>query len=137
MPRWSPGATERGEDTVVLLTFDSRADLNRWLDSAPRRRILQAMEALAEGLRTVSVVGGFAGWFHPVGPSPTKRWKQATVVCIGLVPLACAVTLVRGAVPPSLPPVWGSVLSTVVNVGIVTWGVMPWLTRLLGQWLAR
>ncbi|MEV0598965.1 antibiotic biosynthesis monooxygenase [Streptomyces sp. NPDC050315] len=132
-----PATAEGDEDTVALLTFDSRADLDRWLDSAPRRRILQEMEALTEGSRTVSVVGGFAGWFHPVGPSRTKRWKQATVVCIGLVPLACVVTLARDAVLPSLPPVEASILSTVVNVAILTWGVMPWLTRLLGRWLAR
>jgi antibiotic biosynthesis monooxygenase (ABM) superfamily enzyme len=32
---------------------------------------------------------------------------------------------------------WSSALSTVVNVGILTWGVMPWLTRALAGWLAR
>jgi antibiotic biosynthesis monooxygenase (ABM) superfamily enzyme len=130
-------ASDMQDDTVALLTFATRADLQRWLDSEPRRRILRAMEGLAEGDRTVNVVGGFAGWFHSGGAPSTKRWKQATVVIIGLVPVACVVSLAREAFLPGVPMPWSSALSTVVNVGILTWGVMPWLTRALAGWLAR
>ena len=53
------------EDTVVVLAFDTRANLDRWLHSDERRRILEQMDQYTEGDRTLNVVGGFAGWFAP------------------------------------------------------------------------
>jgi uncharacterized protein len=124
-------------ETVALFTFRTKDDLDAWLASDERAASLDAIAPLTAGERTVNVVGGFAGWFgrHDV-PGP-RRWKQALVVLIGLVPLSIASTLAREVVAPGLPLLVGVVVGVLVNVAILTWLVMPRLTRALGSWLAR
>jgi hypothetical protein len=124
-------------ETVVLFTFRTKDDLDAWLASDERRASLEAIAPLTAGARTVNVVGGFAGWFgHHDGSGP-RRWKQALVVLIGLLPLSIATTLAREAVAPGMPLLAGVVGGVLVNVALLTWLVMPRLTRALGPWLDR
>lgn len=37
------------------------------MSSAQRREVLDEMSRLSVGERSVNVVGGYAGWFHPHG----------------------------------------------------------------------
>jgi hypothetical protein len=94
-------------ETVALLTFASRDDLDRWVASAARQDVLARMEPLLAGARTLNVVGGFAGWFT-AGPVKPKRWKQALTVFVCLVPVSLVATLVRiDLLPHALCP-WPS-----------------------------
>lgn len=124
-------------ETVALFTFRTKDDLDAWLGSSERAASLDAIAPLTAGERTVNVVGGFAGWFGRHDTPGPQRWKQALVVLIGLVPLSIASTLAREVVAPGLPLLAGVVLGVLVNVAILTWLVMPRLTRALGPWLAR
>lgn len=126
------------DDTVVLFSFDERAQLEAWLGSAERREILDRMAPLVEGERVVNVVGGFAGWFGPDTAGPqVRRWKQAATVLLALAPTSVAINVVRHAVAPDLAMVPAVLLGNVVTVPILTWVLMPTLTRWLGGWLRR
>jgi uncharacterized protein len=124
-------------DTVALLTFDDRAALDRWLNSDERREALDAMAELHDGSRTVTVIGGFAGWLSVSGGPEPRRWKQAIAVVLGLVPVSLVVTLAREAVAPDLPLLAALIITALGNVAILTWLVMPVLSRLLRGWLSR
>ena len=124
-------------ETVALLTFRTKDDLDAWLASDARRASLAAIAPLTVGARTVNVVGGFAGWFGQHDGSGPRRWKQALVVLLGLTPLSIASTLAREVVAPGLPLLVGVVVGVLVNVAILTWLVMPRLTRAFGPWLDR
>jgi antibiotic biosynthesis monooxygenase (ABM) superfamily enzyme len=131
-----PAVAGAQPETVALLTFHTREDLDRWMRSAQRRDILRAMSALTENERTVNVVGGYAGWFSPPGAAP-KQWKQAIAVVFGLIPVSLIVTAVRQSIAPDIP-LWALVpLNAVANVTILTWVVMPLITRALRSWLAK
>ena len=131
-----PAVAGAQPETVALLTFHSRDDLDRWMRSAKRRDILRAMSALTESERTVNVVGGYAGWFSPPGAAP-KQWKQAIAVVAGLIPVSLLVTAVRQSIAPDIP-LWVLVpLNAVANVAILTWLVMPLITRALRRWLTK
>lgn len=131
-----PAVAGAQPETVALLTFHTRVDLDRWMRSTQRRDILRAMAALTESERTVNVVGGYAGWFSPSGAAP-KQWKQAIAVIAGLIPVSLVVTAVRQLVVPDLP-LWALVpLTAVANVAILTWLVMPFITRALRGWLTN
>ena len=69
-----PGAQP---DTVALLTFQNRADLDRWLSAQERHDVLHAMSELAESQRSLNVVGGYGGWFTTGVTLAPKKWKQA------------------------------------------------------------
>jgi antibiotic biosynthesis monooxygenase (ABM) superfamily enzyme len=124
-------------DTVVVFSFDDRRHLDAWLGSDDRREILERMAPIVEGDRTVNVVGGFAGWFTPVGVPGVRPWKQATAVLLALFPVSLATTVVRQAVAPDLPTVPAVLVANVVGVAALTWLIMPRLTRRLDGWLRR
>lgn len=131
-----PAVAGAQPETVALLTFHTRDDLDRWMRSAQRRDILRAMSALTESERTVNVVGGYAGWFSPPGAAP-KQWKQAIAVVAGLIPVSLLVSAVRQSIAPDIA-LWALVpLNAVANVAILTWLVMPLITRALRGWLTK
>ena len=123
------------EDTVVVLAFDSRVNLDRWLMSDERRRILAEMEQHTEGDRTVNVVGGFAGWFDSMGGAQVTKWKSALAVLLALIPTSLAFTALRLAFFPDLHPAAVTVLGNVVGIVVLTWLLMPIVTRRLDAWL--
>lgn len=125
------------DDTVVVFAFDTREHLDRWLRSDERREILEQMDEHAEGARTVNVVGGFAGWFAPEGAPAGKRWKQAAVVLLALYPTVLALSALRDALLPGLPFAPSVLLVNVITVALLTWVLMPVLTRRLDGWLRR
>ncbi len=124
-------------DTVVVFSFDSRPHLDRWLESDERRTILAEIDEFIEGDRTLNVVGGFGGWFGDVGIADVKRWKQALVVLIALFPTALLLGTLRNWLLPDLAFVPSVLLSNIVGVIILSWLLMPFLTRLLSAWLRR
>jgi antibiotic biosynthesis monooxygenase (ABM) superfamily enzyme len=124
------------DDTVVVFSFDSRAHLDAWLGSDERRRMLDEIAPFVEGERTINVVGGFAGWFGDTG-AEVRRWKQASVVLLALFPTALVLTLVRRWLLPDVNWVLGVLFGNVLGVIVLSWVLMPFLTRLLSGWLRR
>jgi antibiotic biosynthesis monooxygenase (ABM) superfamily enzyme len=127
------------DDLVIVASFSSRTDLDRWLESDSRREWLDMIGQLVEGERTLTVVGGFGGWFpaqatQSRGP---KRWKQAVAVFIALFPTVLVITLVRGSVAPDMNVVLAVFVGNVLGILMLTYVLMPPLTRLLRGWLSR
>jgi len=123
------------DDTVVFITFDSRHHLDRWLGSDRRRQILDQMEALTDSARTVNVVGGYAGWFG--GGARVTRWKSAAAVLLALVPTSLLYAWVRAAFFADVPLVVAVVIGNVFGIIVLTWLLMPAITRWLQNWLRR
>ena len=127
------------DDHVIVASFASRADLDRWLDSDVRRNWLARIERLVEGDRTMNVVGGFGGWFpaQPSRPGGPKRWKQAVAVLIALFPTVLVITLVRGEIAPDMNVVLAVLVGNIISVAILSFLLMPWLTKKLEPWLNK
>lgn len=128
----NPGAQE---EAVAVLTFTTQEHLRDWLESDQRSDLLRGLEPIVDSPRTVNVVGGFAGWFGGEGGQPVKRWKQALVVLSALYPTALLLGVVREAVAPNLPSSVGTLVGNAAGVAILTWLLMPVLTRVLSGWL--
>jgi antibiotic biosynthesis monooxygenase (ABM) superfamily enzyme len=125
------------DDTVVVLAFDTREHLDGWLHSPERLRILAAMERHTEGERTVNVVGGFAGWFAPNSGGNVTRWKSAAAVLLALIPVSLLYTAIRLWLFPDLHPAIATVIGNIIGIVVLTWFLMPRVTRLLDTWLRR
>jgi uncharacterized protein len=123
---------------VLLLRFDTEADLRRWEMSPERARWLAQGAAFTEHLASIQRISGLEGLFTPprtrVSLAP-PRWKMFLVVSLGLYPLVLLTGLY--VAPPlafvSLPP--RLALTTLLNVALMTWAVMPALTWSLRSWL--
>jgi antibiotic biosynthesis monooxygenase (ABM) superfamily enzyme len=127
------------EDLVIVASFASRPDLDRWLESDSRREWLAMIDELVEGERTLNVVGGFGGWFpaRAVDAGEPKRWKQAVAVFLALFPTVLAITYVRGLVAPDMNIVAGIFVGNVLSILVLTYVLMPRVTGLLSDWLNR
>ena len=122
---------------AIVVSFASKADLDRWLDSDERRALLAELAPLVEGERTLNVVGGFAGWFPAQGARRPVRWKQAVAVLVALFPTTLTLGLLQRWLVPDAPWVAALLVSNVVGVATLTWLLMPLVTRLLDGWLRR
>lgn len=124
-------------ETVSILTFSSQKDLEYWLNSEVREYLVSSIDPLIDDERTMSIVGGFGGWFEASqGEAETRRWKQAAVVLMALFPTVLMLTVLRRWLLPDIPLVPGVLLSNIIGVAILTWGLMPRLTRRFDAWLS-
>lgn len=125
-------------DYVIILKFDCYANLKRWLDSSDRRRCLEQAKPLVEKVQEeVKILTGFETWFTlpSRGQLPPPRYKMAiltTVAVFGAVNLLNPLLL-----PPlsGLPDLLSGLIATYAVVLVLTYGVMPRLTKLFYRWL--
>jgi len=140
-----------GDDTwVTMITFDSQQNLDAWYASAERKAILTRIHDLApDEVRTLPT--GFGQWFsvNAVGMVQTPAWKQAMTV---LAVLFAMVSVLNITVGDAVGQGWtiegqpiykglGLPFPIVVFIGnaigtiLLTWVLMPIVTRLLAWWL--
>lgn len=124
------------EETVVVFSFDTRDHLDEWLQSEVRASLLAGGNAFLEGERVLNVVAGFGGWFS-YGGQTAKKWKQGAVVLLALYPMTFALSLLSMWLIPGVPWPVGLFISNVLGVIMLTWVLMPPLTRWLDGWLNR
>lgn len=130
--------TAGGTDYFVLLRFASPAALQRWQASGYVLQLLRDGDALAVSPGQSVVRTGMETWFAlpglagPITAPP--KWKMALLTWVALLPQVAVLALV---LPARLPFAGRIAVSTAVPVALLTWVVMPALTRLLGGWLYR
>lgn len=134
------------DDTVITFSFESRARLDEWLESPERAALLATIAPDVDGERVVTVVDDlavslgstFAGWFGAQDDQrPVKRWKQASIVLLALFPTALALAVLRSWIVPESPLVPTVFVSNVLGIVVLTWWLMPMLTRVFDSWLRR
>ncbi|GLZ51933.1 antibiotic biosynthesis monooxygenase [Actinomycetospora sp. NBRC 106378] len=124
------------DDWVAVTRFASEHDLETWLDSPVRARLIGESERFHH-FRLQRVPASFGSWFPTTGaPGPvTPSWKTALSVLVGLYPTVVLLTLGLSALWPAAP-LWAALLvGNVTSVSVLTWIVMPLVTRALGRWL--
>jgi antibiotic biosynthesis monooxygenase (ABM) superfamily enzyme len=96
------------------------------------------IEPLLEHEPCIEEMTGLESWFvvpHSHELTPLPRWKMALVTLLGVYPTSLLLTFfVRPRVTHW--PLWmQSLLFAVCMVGLLTWIIMPLLTRLLARWI--
>jgi antibiotic biosynthesis monooxygenase (ABM) superfamily enzyme len=145
------GFVRAGADSdlwYMLYRFADASSLRAWEGSAERRWWLESGRDFASESR-VERRTGIEGWFdapHAVVvadpgdtvPGPPPRWKQAVSIWLGFYPTNLALTALLGLVAPavlSLPLPLRLLVTTVVVTPLMTYLVLPFVTRSLGPWL--
>jgi antibiotic biosynthesis monooxygenase (ABM) superfamily enzyme len=152
------GWVRAGDDSTVwhmLYRFATEETLEAWERSSERAWWLSMGEGFVRSERSRRRTG-IEGWFDepPTGSIPTAdaagaaataaptappRWKQAVTIWLGFFP----VNLVFGYLVSPIPgwdtlEIWLRVLATTaVLTPIMTYWVLPAITRLLRRWLLR
>jgi uncharacterized protein len=132
-----PESASAGEYRIVY-RFDTGEHLRAWLDSDVRAAWLERAEPHVIGPMRTQLLTGLETWFTvPARPStpPPPPYKMALVTWITIFPLITLVIVVLGPLLGRLALVPGLAITTAVTVPIMTWLVMPRVTRLLRGWL--
>jgi uncharacterized protein len=135
--RPTPGQSQGGEYRTVY-RFDSAAHLQAWLDSAERAAWLERAQAHVAGPMRTQVLVGLEAWFTlPTQPGvpPPPPSKMALVTWATIFPLITLVVVATAPLLGPLPLVARLAVTTAVTVSLMTWVVMPRVTRLLHPWL--
>jgi hypothetical protein len=127
------------DEWTALYRFDSDEHVDAWLESPQRRDLLAEGERFSD-FRLKRISSPFGSWFaadeERTGGRPPARWKTAFSVLVGLYPTVVLLTLGISEIWPS-GPLWATLLlGNVLSVSLLTWLVMPVVTRALRFWLA-
>ncbi len=141
-----PPVDGESRDWFFVFTFDSPENLRTWLHSDTRAHWQALSLPLTEGPGRTRVLSGMEHLFglpSPEESDPPAVWKLAAATELGLAPTVFFVGL--GLMQLSFYARWGRgglrggwwqvLLSTALCVSLMTWVVMPLLTRLLRPWL--
>ncbi len=130
----------------MLYRFTDESTLDAWEGSSQRVGWLDEGREFMEQSR-VEKRTGIEGWFdapsaqHAEGdglPTTPPRWKQATSIWLGFFPVNLAFTLLVTTVVPGwdgLGVFWHVLISTLALAPIMTFWVLPFVTRLISGWL--
>jgi antibiotic biosynthesis monooxygenase (ABM) superfamily enzyme len=131
-----PPSATAGEYRTVY-RFDTEEHLRAWLDSDERATWLERAEPHVVGPMRTSFVTGLETWFTlPSRPGTTPPpYKMALLTWITIFPLITGIVLISGPLIEDLPLVVRLGITTALAVPLMTWVVMPRVTRLLRRWL--
>lgn len=128
------------DDFVAILRFDSAANLQAWLDSPERRRLLDEATPLVDDLHARVAHTGFEQWFRDGDDAAARApaWKMDMVVLLVLYPIVflfgtyvtAPLLLERLQLPGPLALFLGNVVSVALTGALV-----PAVAARLGWWL--
>ena len=126
-----------GDIFRVAYRFADDALFHDWHESPERARLLSRLKPMAT-LVTDEHLIGMETWFelpdHPGRPAP-PRWKMVIATWIGVFPMLALLQWLVGPRLVDLPLIARVMLFTLVVVAVMTYLVMPQMTRLLKGWL--
>lgn len=128
---------ERNHFTCVL-RFASTDQLQGWLDSDERHRLIEEVAPLLADGDRLEINPDREFWFT-LGNAPPPRWKQACLTFLVILPLSLLVPLLWQPLFEKLPWLGGylqsNVLITLSIVLLVVYLFMPTVTRWFSSWL--
>jgi antibiotic biosynthesis monooxygenase (ABM) superfamily enzyme len=127
-------------DHVIVVEFATGAQLDTWMQSETRKAWIDRVQPLILEPESIKVLTGLEPWFQlpgqPSRPAP-KRYKQALLVWVAVAGISLLVTPHVAALLAFLPAFLRVLLNAGITVLLLTYWVMPFLTRCFRSWLFR
>ena len=130
-----PPADDRQQEWVVVIHFDDPEDLAALARLAGACRVGRRSSPARSGdFRLKTLPTGFGTWFDGLvrgaGSGPSRSWKMALTVLLGLYPTVMLLSHLRRAV--HVGPIGlglSMLIGNALSVSILEWVVMPVLNR--------
>ena len=127
-----PGSDSR--EFGILRTFADEKERDAFYESSMFKTWDERARTLTEGEPEYRQLHGLEAWFRsPLSPPP--RWKMAVATFLGVLPVAMILNLALGPTLGSWPFILRNAVFNACVVVLLTWLVMPPVTRLLHGWL--
>lgn len=130
------------DEWIIILTFDSEANLSRWLDSPERRRLMAGGGGLNVKSRLSRTSYGFDFWFRGADRPGPRGWgifKNNLLVLLVLNPIVVLWSLlVAGPVLAAhgMPPWANLFIGDLVSTQLLGWLLAPAAFKAFDWWLA-
>lgn len=121
----------------VIFKFDRMSNLRCWEKSEVRGKWLARAESLTLGSPETQVLTGLEAWFTPPiqQENAPPHYKMALLTWLGIFPLITGLLALLGPWLNSIPLVLRTFILTALLVPLMTYVVMPWLTKRFKGWL--
>jgi uncharacterized protein len=126
------------DEYQIVFKFDHASNLERWQDSEERRRWNERARDLIHEEPSIRVLTGLETWFtlpSKEGDPPPPRYKMVVVTWLAVFPLATVVFMLLDPLLGGFSAVLRTLVFTLVMVSLMTYVVMPRMTRLFSFWL--
>ena len=138
--RFEPPIPGVQEDWLAILRFDTERNLQTWLDSPERKKLLEETAPFLEEFHARVVRTGFEQWFPSAdGGPPPPAWKQNMIVLLLLYPVVFLFGIwvqTPVLIGKAGLPFWLALfIGNVVSVLLLNW-LAPWVSNGFGWWLA-
>lgn len=123
----------------ILVKFDSATHYQQWHRSPEATHWFNVLASLEAQPPNFEIMTGMEAWFtvssaaRPIVPPP--RYKMALLTWLAIFPLIIGINLLFGAWLTPLPMVLRSLVLSITLVWLMTYVVMPRMTRLFTRWL--
>ncbi len=138
--RFEPPVPGVQEDWLAIVRFDTEMNLQAWLDSPERHKLLQEASGFTKEFHARIARTGFDQWFPAAaaGAAPPAAWKQNMLVLLMLYPivflfglLVQTPLLTRAA---GLPFAIALFIGNVASVILLS-RLLPWMSTRFSWWL--
>lgn len=122
----------------IVFKFRDRDTLSAWEDSPERAELLEQIEALLAKPSEREVTSGIVTWFTLPGQNPVKpppKWKMTFVSWMALYPAVTLVFLLFGDLLAQIPLLLRTMAVTIVVMLLMSYVLMPRMTRWFAFWL--
>lgn len=124
---------------IVVFQFDNIDNLTLWMESNDRLEEIEKLKELVVEEMELNYEEGIDFWFTTPemkvqGP---PKWKMAIITWIAVYPMVIALLYFYGALFPTLVLPLKVLLVTLTLVPLLTWVLMPNLTKLFKSWIFK
>jgi uncharacterized protein len=122
---------------TTLVRFATPEQLETWLKSSERQKLLCEHEALVSSWSHHRLPSSFGGWFpkHQAAGTSPPSWKQSMLVVLMLFPIVMAELRFLSPLIGNLNPALGTFIGNVISCALLAWPFMPLIIRALNWWL--
>ncbi len=127
----------QGRHWITLLQFDTMENLDRWLSSPERQKVLSESSPMITSLESHRVISPYAGWFAniaKVGELPSV-WKQTMLVLLVLFPIVMVELKFLKPLTEGLNSSLGTFIGNAISVILISFPMMPVAIWFLSWWL--
>lgn len=127
-----------GVNWITLLQFDTPENLDRWLNSRERQKVLEEATPLISLLESHRVISSYAGWFASIakiGGLPPV-WKQTMIVLLVLFPIVMLELKYLSPLIKELNSSLATFIGNAISVTLISWPLMPLTLLSLSWWLS-
>jgi hypothetical protein len=127
---------EHADHWMTFLHFDTPENLDRWLMSPERQKVLKESESLIVSLESHRVVSPYAGWFaSKEGGAIAPVWKQTMLVLLVLFPIVMLELKFLSPLTAGLNDSLAMFIGNIISVSLIAWPCMPIVLKFLDWWL--